>query len=350
MIFSGDIAQPCASNSTFTIPQVLLNSFWVSNLEGGLVAGVGHNGVFNSIDAITELVNIINVKAFIIANNHLLDSAPVPETMSYLNKISIPFIGGGNSIKEASRPVLIKDIDNTVYRILAFGWSNIDCVSATEKKEGVNPYSRTNVMRCVKEALTVSMEGEKVICFFHWNYELEKYPQPYDRHLAHELIDMGVTAVIGCHAHRVQPVEFYKKKPIVYGLGNFLFYQGHYFNGKLRFPRFCEEEYAFEISKEGYKLHYFHYDQLENRLEYVKSVDISEDKEFDGKAEFTGYTDTEYERWFKEHRIQKKMLPVFHARENELSYWMKSKWIKFRGGIINQLTKMNLKSANRANR
>lgn len=54
----------------------------------------------------------------------------------------------------------------------------------------------------------VKFKKEYVICFFHWNYELEKYPQPFDRQLAMDLIDMGVAAVIGCHAHRTQPIEF----------------------------------------------------------------------------------------------------------------------------------------------
>ncbi len=116
---------------------------------------------------------------------------------------------------------------------------------------------------------------------------------------------MGVSTVIGCHAHRVQPVEFYKGRPIVYGLGNFLFCQGHYMGGNLRFPKFCEDEYAFEITDGGDKfvLHHFHYDSQGNILDYVKSEEITQDRDFDGKAEFTGYTAAEYERWFKKHRV-----------------------------------------------
>lgn len=50
---------------------------------------------------------------------------------------------------------------------------------------------------------------------------MELYPQPFDRELSKVLIDLGVYAVLGCHAHRVQQIEFYKGRPIVYGLGNF---------------------------------------------------------------------------------------------------------------------------------
>lgn len=249
---------------------------------------------------------------------------------------------------DAAESIVVIDDDKS-YRVLAFGWENIQCVPASIKSYGVNPYTRDNVLKCANEALK---QKEPVVCFMHWDYELEKYPHPYDRQLAMELIDLGVCAVIGCHAHRVQPVEFYKGRPIVYGLGNFLFYQGHYFDGKLRFPKFCEEEYIFELMDGGGKfaLHHFHYDSEQNRLEYVKSEDISPDKDFEGKAEFTGFTTKEYEQFFKKNRVQKKLLPIFYANESDFTYWMKSKWIKLRGRLINILMKLNLKSANRTNR
>lgn len=351
MIFNGDIAQPYIGASSFSIPDELQNQFWVGNLEGSLVDSFEKKdalkGVYNDVQAINEIKSIIPYNAFIIANNHLLDAADVKTTIDYLQRIGVHYVGGGTSLEKASQTLSLADADGVTYCILSFGWENIQCVPATVNKQGVNPYTRKNVIISVQKALE---EKKSVICFFHWNYELEKYPQPYDRSLAMDLIDMGVAAVIGCHAHRTQPIEFYKGKPIVYGLGNFLFCQGHYFEGKLCFPKFCAEELAFEITKDGYALHYFSYDQEKNRLNYVKSKEISADKDFYGKAEFTGYSDKEYEKWFKHHRVQKKLLPMFYAKECNLSYWLKSKWIKFRGSLINLLTKMNLKSANRANR
>ena len=276
-----------------------------------------------------------------------MDAADVKTTLDNLEWLNVSVVGGGRNLHEAEKPLLLTDVDGTKYCILAFGWENIQCIPATKNKQGVNPYTKGNILRCVESALK---NNEPVICFFHWDYELEAYPQPYDRQLTMELVDMGVSAVIGCHAHRTQPVDFYKGKPIMYGLGNFLFCQGHYFGGKLCFPKFCEEEYAFEITKEGYKLHYFHYDQQENKLEYVNSADISKEIEFDGKAEFTGMTAKEYKKWFKVHRVQKKLLPIFKAKESALSYWGKSKWIQLRGWMLDTAMKLNLKSAKRAER
>ena len=82
----------------------------------------------------------------------------------------------------------------------------------------------------------------------------------------------------------------------------------------------------------------------------MKSAEIGENIEFDGKAEFTGYSATKYERYFKQHRVQKKLLPIFHTKESAISYWIKSEWIKLRGWMLDTAMKLNLKSAKRAER
>lgn len=349
MIFCGDIAIPFCEGVKFVgIPEVLRQKPWIGNLEGSLIdTGCKKEdlkGVYNNFDALADLLSQIQFKVFNVANNHLLDAADVGITLGNAKKLGVFVVGAGLNLQDAQKPITITDTDGMSYRILAFGWENIQCVPATRYKQGTNPYTRANIIECVSGALR---EKEPVICFMHWDYELEKYPQPFDRQLAMELIDMGVTAVIGCHAHRTQPVEFYKGKPIVYGLGNFLFCQHHYFGGNLCFPKVCEEEYAFEMTKDGYRLHYFHYDQQENRLEYVRSAEISADSDFDGKAEFSGMTAKEYEKWFKIYRVQRKLLPIFKAKESASHYRVKSKWIQLRGWILDTAQTMNLKSAKR---
>jgi poly-gamma-glutamate synthesis protein (capsule biosynthesis protein) len=45
--------------------------------------------------------------------------------------------------------------------------------------------------------------------------------------ICREWMDAGADVVYGSQAHQVQQIEFYKNKPIFYGLGNFLFDQVH---------------------------------------------------------------------------------------------------------------------------
>ncbi len=350
MIFTGDIALPKLYSPNISgCPSAKV---WVGNLEGSLIVrshSKGISGVFNDFEAITDLIKRIPFRVFSLANNHLLDAADVTVSLDNLKRIGVNSLGGGENLEEASKPCIINDQDGTDYCILSYGWKNIQCKYATVYRQGVNPLTRRHVINTVNKYIK---QYKNVICFFHWNYELELYPQPYDRQLAHDLIDLGVCAVIGCHAHRVQPIEFYKGHPIVYGLGNFLFFQSYYFNESLRFPAYCEDEYAFEIFDGGksFRLHYFKYDLNNNVLSYVGSNEISQDKSFRGKASFTGYSPIEYESFFQKNRVKKSFLPVFRTQEAPLMYSLKSIWIKIRGVFLFFLVKIHFKSPNRAHK
>ena len=165
----------------------------------------------------------------------------------------------------------------------------------------------------------------------HWNYELELYPQPFDRDLAHLLIDMGVYAVIGCHAHRVQPIELYKGRPIVYGLGNFAFMQNAFMNKKLKFPEFTYKEIAFKVTKDGgFRVHHLYYNPEKQSISYLGASEVED-------APFSRMTSEEYKHFFKTNRFQKKLLPIFYLDDNWLSYKLKCKFVQYRHRTIKLL-------------
>lgn len=65
--------------------------------------------------------------------------------------------------------------------------------------------------------------AEVVIVSLHWGNEYQHAPSGYQRDVAALLMTGGeVDAIIGHHAHVVQPVEWISDRPVVYGLGNFL--------------------------------------------------------------------------------------------------------------------------------
>jgi poly-gamma-glutamate synthesis protein (capsule biosynthesis protein) len=64
-----------------------------------------------------------------------------------------------------------------------------------------------------------------VLVYLHWGTEYAAQPSAEQRQQARDLVDAGAAAVVGAHPHVVQPVEFYRGRPIVYSLGNFLFDQ-----------------------------------------------------------------------------------------------------------------------------
>ncbi|MCX6578927.1 MAG: CapA family protein [Candidatus Aminicenantes bacterium] len=66
-----------------------------------------------------------------------------------------------------------------------------------------------------------------IIASLHWGYEYEFFPRRAQVDMAHEIIEMGVDAIVSHHAHVLQPMEFYrpqrdpeKTAVIAYSLGN----------------------------------------------------------------------------------------------------------------------------------
>lgn len=64
-----------------------------------------------------------------------------------------------------------------------------------------------------------------VLVYLHWGTEYAARPTEAQRQQARALIDCGAAAVVGAHPHVVQTVEYYRGRPILYSLGNFLFDQ-----------------------------------------------------------------------------------------------------------------------------
>ena len=62
-----------------------------------------------------------------------------------------------------------------------------------------------------------------VIVSFHWGAELDYKPNSNQIELGRATIDAGADLVLGHHSHRINPIEYYKGRYIVYSLGNFSF-------------------------------------------------------------------------------------------------------------------------------
>ena len=338
MIFCGDIALPFVGSIDYSsIPLSIREKTWFGNLEGSLLidssAYLSRKVVFNDYDAVRDLCQSFSFKGFGLANNHLLDVCSYKQTADLLSGLDDESVGAGETLEEAERPLLVEDEYGQSFAILAFGWNVIECVYASKTKEGVNPYEKEHVLFSVRKALS-QYPKRKLICFFHWNYELELYPQPFDRELSEVLIDLGVYAVLGCHAHRVQQIEFYKGRPIVYGLGNFLFPQNIYWDGKLRYPVCSRKEFVFEILPDDlFFVHWLEYDSLNRKIAYDSFESMDEIK-CEERVAYHMMPDLEYEKWFSENRSKKKLLPIFLSSDTCFELRLKFVWIKIRAYIV----------------
>lgn len=343
MIFVGDIALPIRDTIQIkSIPSELFQKNWFGNLEGGIVDNsdekyIISRGVFNDIGAIKELKSEFSFKGFALANNHIIDLIELENTIYQLNELSIPYCGIGLSLDEADKPLLIEENGQQII-ILNFGWEVIQCELASKTKSGVNPLTKSHVLNSIHNTI-LNFPNAKIIPYMHWSYELEAEPQPFERELARKMIDSGAAGVIGSHPHRVGGFEMYNGKPIIYSLGNWMFKQNYYFDGKLSFPDFCNLELAFEwdLANDDLKFHFFNYDREKSELKFLRT-EGRDSPTMSEHTPFLNLSEKEYRKWYKKNHYHKnKGLPIYYWNDSVFTVKMKNQWNKSRDYLLKLL-------------
>lgn len=169
-----------------------------------------------------------------LANNHALDYGfdALADTFTTLDDAGIDYIGAGENMARAKAPVYYTIGDKTIAFVAASRVVYAMSWYASENGPGmVGTYDPAIILESVKEA---KANSDYVIIYVHWGVERENYPEEYQRVLATKYIDAGADAVIGCHPHVMQGLEFYKGKPIAYSLGNFWFNRSTRESGMLK--------------------------------------------------------------------------------------------------------------------
>lgn len=351
MIFIGDIAQPWdITRVDMQIPNVFEGKTVIANLEGAIAKNnliakksLKEKVLFNN-PSVIDYLKLLNVQLVSLANNHIFDiSDDISFTKYILEKNDIKSCGAGINLKEAEKyEELI--IAKKTYVFLTYGWNVIGCIDAKKNSPGVNPLNPENVLNQVKNIKMLYPE-KQIIVMFHWNYELEYYPQPMFRQLSRDLIDAGANLIIGHHSHCIQGVEFYKEVPIVYGLGNWLLPSGFYWNEKLKFPDIANTELAFEWDTENqiFRCHWFSFDNDENKVKYLFSEELDKSNIIETITPFNKMKDKEYINWFKLNRRKNVFLPIYKNYKTTYINNIKNFEIKIRGNLLELLMALNLK-------
>ena len=166
-----------------------------------------------------EALQWAGFKCVTLANNHFYDYGEhgVKETIEICNRLGIDTVGGGRSFEEASR-VLYKEIKGHTLAI-------INCCEhefslASRGKGGSNPLDPVRIYYDIQFAKN---RADYVIVIVHGGHEHFQLPSIRMVDLYHFFIDVGADAVLNHHQHCFSGYEFYKNKPVYYGLGNFCF-------------------------------------------------------------------------------------------------------------------------------
>lgn len=160
-----------------------------------------------------------------LANNHVWDLGEegLKNTIHTLKENGIKYCGAGMDIEEASRPVVIEKegINIAILAYCMYGNKYLGYVElAGENKAGINPLNIEKVIADIKDA---KQKYDKVIVLPHWGREYRFVPLPECVQMAKQMVKAGADAVLGSHTHQMQPLIKYKKKPICFSMGNFLF-------------------------------------------------------------------------------------------------------------------------------
>ena len=172
-------------------------------------------------DALDEAVDA-GVDVASLANNHGFDQGPqgLIDSVRNLRRAGIVPIGAGASQEDADAP---RYVDVNGWKI---GLVGVGEVIDPDSQVAVGDEIGTAVGHDFPRALEAIEEAEEradlVIVVIHWGVELDTQPRDYQVEEARAMIDAGADAIFGHHAHRLQPMDTYKGRPIFYGLGNFV--------------------------------------------------------------------------------------------------------------------------------
>jgi poly-gamma-glutamate capsule biosynthesis protein CapA/YwtB (metallophosphatase superfamily) len=156
-----------------------------------------------------------------LANNHSGDWGKhgFLTELELLRETGIPYFGGGANAGEAHRPLVLTAAGR---RVALLGYNDFP-----PRRFAAGPSTPGTAWLIEKDAVRDIEQARKladfVVLFVHWGEDLEPTVTAQQKALAHALIDAGADAIIGGHPHLTQDEEWYKDKPIVYSIGNFVF-------------------------------------------------------------------------------------------------------------------------------
>ena len=167
----------------------------------------------------------IGIDAVTLANNHALDygTEALLDTCDVLDGAGILHTGAGKDLDAAKQPVVFEKNGQRVALIGATRVIPQADWAATKGHPGMLSSYEVSVEPLLSQIADCHAAGEKVVVLIHWGIERDETPQEYQRALAKRYIDAGADLVIGSHPHVLQGIEYYKGKPILYSMGNFIF-------------------------------------------------------------------------------------------------------------------------------
>lgn len=170
-----------------------------------------------------SMMQEIGVDIVALANNHALDygEEALLDTCKTLDQAGILHVGAGENL-EAVKRLEVVEAGGRTFGFLAASrvFPKADWAAGPDHAGMLTAYDSTVLLEEIKKARE---SCDFLTVYVHWGIERNTEPESYQRELGRQYIDAGADLVIGSHPHVLQGIEYYKGKPIVYSLGNFIF-------------------------------------------------------------------------------------------------------------------------------
>ena len=239
LVFSGDLApvgrveEACLQNKHDSVISGIVDTLrqadlHITNLECPLTLAnetIDKSGPPIKAHPLTmNLLKSLRVGLVCLANNHIRDYCHqgVMDTIDLCQANGIATVGAGKNL-DAARKITYLEVNRKTLAFINYCEAEFSIASLDDA--GANPIDPVNAFYDIAAALKIT---PLVFVIFHGGHEAYSLPSPRIKKLFHYLADLGAAAVIGHHPHVVSGYEYYKEKPLIYSLGNFIFDEPEY--------------------------------------------------------------------------------------------------------------------------
>ena len=173
----------------------------------------------SSPESISFIKNNIKNTVFSLANNHMMDFGRkgLIDTLNYLDKEKIPYIGAGHNIDEAVNYIILGN--KIKVGIVSFQYK--DTVIAGKTTAGTAHDKHTKSIK--QKIKDLKNKVNWIVVIYHGGEEFINTPMPYTRRKYKKILSWGADIIVAHHPHTVQGYEKIKDKMIFYSIGNFIF-------------------------------------------------------------------------------------------------------------------------------
>lgn len=174
----------------------------------------------------TAVLRAARIGAVSLANNHVLDygDEALTDTVTLLDEAAIQHAGAGRTFDEAAQAATILTPEGRI-GLLAFT-DNEPAWEATPSQPGVHyvpvNLQDTRAIHLLERVRQTRAAVDYLIVSAHWGPNWGYVPPPEHIPFGRALIDAGADVVFGHSGHVCRGIEMYHRRPILYGVGNFI--------------------------------------------------------------------------------------------------------------------------------